>query len=132
SYRIPGAVRLLSRQINVLDHRPFAVQEAIRRCTRAGERGVLTQELDERFGDTAKRGCNVSVALQGPQSAERGATEMHRPIKKRVKHRPEIAGRGIDDLEHLGGRGLLVERLARFVDQPSVRYRDDRLVGESL
>jgi hypothetical protein len=44
----------------------------------------------------------------------------------------EVAGRSIDDLQHLGGRGLLFERLARLGDQPRVLHRDDRLRGEIL
>src|SRR5262245_55304995 len=55
SRRTSGAVRLLGRQIDVLDGRPFAVQEARGRRTRAGEHGALTQELGEWFGDTMER-----------------------------------------------------------------------------
>ena len=42
-----------------------------------------------------------------------------------------------DDLQHLGGRGLLLQRLGQFararlhlVEQPHVLDRDHRLVGE--
>ena len=34
--------------------------------------------------------------------------------------------------KHLGGRGLLLQRLARLGDQPRVLHRDDRLRGEVL
>jgi len=34
-----------------------------------------------------------------------------RLLQYSLKHRGEITGRGIDDLQHLGGRGLLSERL---------------------
>ncbi len=30
-------------------------------------------------------------------------------FEHRVEHRREVAGRGIDDLQHLGGRGLLLQ-----------------------
>ena len=36
---------------------------------------------------------------------------MQRLLEDRVEYRREVAGRGIDDLQHLGGRGLLLERL---------------------
>ena len=38
-------------------------------------------------------------------------TEAVRLFQYRVEHRREVAGRGIDDLQHLGGRGLLLQRL---------------------
>ena len=55
-----------------------------------------------------------------------------RLFQHRVEHRREIAGRGVDDLQYLGGRGLLLQRLARLGDQPRVLHRDDRLRGEVL
>ena len=56
----------------------------------------------------------------------------HCLFQHRVEHRREIAGRGVDDLQHLGGRGLLLQCLARLGDQPRVLHRDDRLRGEVL
>ena len=55
-----------------------------------------------------------------------------RLFQHRVEHRREVAGRGVDDLQHLGGRGLLLQRLARLGDQPRVLHRDDRLRREIL
>ena len=55
-----------------------------------------------------------------------------RLFQHRVEHRREIAGRGIDDLQHLGGRGLLLQCLARLGDQPRVLHRDHRLRREVL
>ena len=49
-----------------------------------------------------------------------------------LEHRREIAGRGIDDAQHLGRRGLLLQRLARLGDEPRVLDRDDRLRREIL
>ena len=39
--------------------------------------------------------------------------EAVRLFQDRVEYRREIAGRGIDDLQHLGGRGLLLQGLAQ-------------------
>src|SRR5215467_13060415 len=50
----------------------------------------------------------------------------------RVEYRREVAGRGIDDLQYLRGRGLLLQRLARLVNEPRVLHRNDRLIGEGL
>ncbi len=55
-----------------------------------------------------------------------------RLIQHRVEHRREVAGRAVDDLQYLGGRGLLLQGLARLGDQPRILHRDDRLRGEIL
>ena len=47
-----------------------------------------------------------------------------------IEHRPEVSGRRINDLQHLGGRGLLLQRLARLGDQPRIFHCDHRLSGE--
>src|SRR6516225_11129814 len=41
-------------------------------------------------------------------------------FKDCVEYRSEVAGRGIDDLQYLGGRGLLLQCLARLGQQPRV------------
>ena len=53
-----------------------------------------------------------------------------RLFQHRIEHRREIAGRGIDNLQHLGGRGLLLQRLPLLGQQPRVLDRDHRLIGE--
>ena len=53
-------------------------------------------------------------------------------VEDGVEHRREVAGRGIDDLQHLSGRGLLLQGLAGLGDQTRVLDRDDRLRGEIL
>ena len=45
------------------------------------------------------------------QLAENGAAQAHRPFQHHVEYRPEVAGRGVDDLQYLGGRGLPLQRL---------------------
>ena len=54
-----------------------------------------------------------------------------------LKHRLEIGGELADDAKHVGGRGLLLQRLAevvgalaQFVEQPRVLDGDDGLGGE--
>ena len=62
--------------------------------------------------------------------AEGGLAQSHRLFQHRVEHRRQIAGRGVDHLQHLGGRGLLLQRLALLGQQPRVLHRDHRLGGE--
>src|SRR5262245_6523530 len=49
-----------------------------------------------------------------------------------MKHWGNVTRRGVDDLQDLGGRGLLLQRLACLVQEPRVLHRDDRLRGEVL
>ena len=79
-----------------------------------------------------KRDCVIMLAVERPKDAERGAAQIGRLLEHRVEHRREIAGRGVNDLQHLGGRGLLLQRLPLLVDQPRVLHRDHRLRREIL
>ena len=56
----------------------------------------------------------------------------HRRLGKRIEHRLQIEGRAADDLEHVGGGGLLLQRLAQLVEQAGVLDGDDGLRGEVL
>ena len=56
-----------------------------------------------------------------------------------LEHRLQIRPASCDDLQHLGGRGLLLQRLAeivgalaQLVEQPRVLDGDDGLGGEVL
>ena len=60
-------------------------------------------------------------------------------FQKRLQDRLQIEGRATDDFEHVGGGGLLLQRLAELtgaclhlIEQPHVLDRDHRLVGEGL
>jgi hypothetical protein len=53
-------------------------------------------------------------------------------LDHRVEDRGEVAGRRIDDLQYLGGRGLLFQGLARLGQQPRILHRDDCLRREVL
>src|SRR5262245_41193064 len=58
--------------------------------------------------------------------------QVHCLLENRVEDRLQVARRAADDLEDLRSRGLTLERLLRFVEQPHVLDRDRRLVGERL
>ena len=42
-----------------------------------------------------------------------GFAQLHRPLDHRLEDRRQIAGRAVDDLQNLRGRGLLLQRLAQ-------------------
>ena len=69
--------------------------------------------------------------------AELRLAKAHRVLQHRMEHRLKLARRTGDDLQHLGGGGLLLERLreisgamAQLMKQPRVLDRDHRLGGE--
>ena len=68
-----------------------------------------------------------------------GIAQPRRRFDQRLQDRLEIEGRAADDLEHVGGGGLLLQRfgqifgaLAQLVEQPRVLDGDHRLGGEIL
>src|SRR5262249_37978052 len=53
-------------------------------------------------------------------------------LDERLEHRLQIEGRAADDLEYVRGGGLLLQRLAQFVEQASILDGNDGLRGEVL
>ena len=45
---------------------------------------------------------------------EIGIAQPHRLFQHRIEHRGEVAGRGVDHLQYLGGRDLLLQCLVTF------------------
>src|SRR5262245_65154509 len=81
---------------------------------------------------TANRGEMEKFAVIGEHVTVSRLAEPDRSLEHRVEHRCEVAGRGIDDLQYLGGRGLLLQRLARLGQEPRVLHCDNRLRREVL
>src|SRR2546423_1755440 len=50
-----------------------------------------------------------------------------RLVEDRLEHWRKIARRRVDDAEHLGSGGLLLQRFARLGDETCVLHCDDRL-----
>src|SRR5262249_20346075 len=73
-----------------------------------------------------------TFAVVGENLSTNGITQSQRLLQHHVEHRREVTGRGVDDAQHLGGRGLLLQRLTRLRDKPRVLHRDDGLVPEGL
>ena len=59
-------------------------------------------------------------------------TQSPRLFHHRLEHRLEVATGRVDDAQHFGGRGLLLQRLAQLTEQPRVLDGDDGLGGEVL
>ena len=86
------------------------------RYTRANSRMSATSQ--ERVALLASDRCHVGFA------------QPRRRFDQRVEHGLQIERRAADDLEHVGGGGLLLQRFAQFVEQPRVLDGDDGLRGE--
>ncbi len=74
----------------------------------------------------------VRAAVKAVEHAEGRLAEMHGFFEHGVEHGREVAGRGVDDLQYLGGRGLLLERLALFGEAPGIFHGERGLRGERL
>ena len=79
------------------------------------------------------------ASLPHADRAASGAGQFDRGGKKRIEHRLQVERRAADDLQNLGGRGLLRERFfdlasarLHFAKHARVLDRDRRLIGESL
>ena len=67
-----------------------------------------------------------------------GAAQRLGGLGQRGQHRFQVERRAADDLQHLGGRGLLLQGFAQivgahaqFAEQPRVLDRDHGLAGET-
>ena len=79
---------------------------------------------------TARRHGAEKRSIVGRQRTHIEVTNPVRLLQDHLEHRRQIAGRGVDDLQHLGRRCLLLQRLPLFGDQARVLDRDHRLIGE--
>ena len=75
-------------------------------------------------------GMFVDCAAQAMNRRHIGVAQPHCGFNQRVEHRLQIEGRAADHLEHVGGRRLLLQRLAQLVEQARVLYGDDGLLSE--
>src|SRR5262245_54923657 len=74
----------------------------------------------------------VAIAFVQPQRAVAGFAKLGRLRQHRAEYRIERARRTGDHLEHIGGRGLLLQRLAQLAEQPRVLDGDHALGGKVL
>src|SRR5262245_50599055 len=79
-----------------------------------------------------RRGNSVDVPARPPDVGTLGFAQACRRFDQRVEYRLQIERRAANDLEHVGGGGLLLERLAQLVEQARVLDGDDGLRGEIL
>ena len=71
------------------------------------------------------------IALAQEDDGVVSVAQARRRLDEGVEHRLQIECRAADHLEHIGGGGLLLQRLAKLVEQPRVLDGNDRLVREA-
>jgi hypothetical protein len=81
----------------------------------------------------------IAFVVRPQHRRARGAGEARRVVEQRLQHLVELESGTADELQHFGGRCLLLEGLAEVAiarlelpEQPHVLDRDHRLVGERL
>src|SRR5262249_39704199 len=83
--------------------------------------------------------CELEVlTIYAPKNAKLGFADARGVLEHGLKDRLQLAGRRANDIKHLGGRRLLLQRLCQFawalllpLKQSHVLDRDYCLVGES-
>src|SRR5262245_60427193 len=86
-----------------------------------------------RFGGIAVAGDpaeEFTPALEEPGMV--GLTEPRCRLDQSIEDRLQIESRAADDLEHIGGGGLLLEGFAQLIEQARVLDGDNRLCREVL
>src|SRR5262249_46800065 len=78
------------------------------------------EEFPERRGSALVRNRVKPLAVIGHEGAEGRLAKRMCLLEHRLKHRSEVAGRGIDDLQDLRSSGLLLQGLARLVEQAGI------------
>src|SRR5215469_1609157 len=59
-----------------------------------------------------------TLPIVSPQISVNSTAQPEGLLQYRVEHRREVAGRVVDNLQYLGGRGLLPQGLARLGQEP--------------
>src|SRR6516225_8406131 len=72
------------------------------------------------------------LAVIDGKKAERSFAKPHSLCEHLIEHRREVTRRGIDDLQNLGGGGLLLQGFACLSNEPRILHRNDRLASEVL
>ena len=120
--------------------RDIAGARASPRVQRITDRdGILARFALERLRQSELRVQPANVAIPEMERREGSATEFRRGLENGRRGQFQVERRAADDLQHVGGRGLLVQRffeVARprlhLAEQARVLDRDHRLVGEGL
>src|SRR6516225_10422688 len=88
---------------------------------------VVCNELRVFPGVSIARFVLETFALRSPDYNRVRLAKASRRFDQCIKHCLQIEGRSADDLEHIGGGGLLLQRFAQLVEQARVLDGDNGL-----
>ena len=83
----------------------------------------MSRRTHERSGSFSRRSL---------LAADGDAAKTVRLPQDRFENRREIAGRAVDDVQHLCGRGLPLQRLSRFAHEARILDRDEPTAASPL
>src|SRR5215831_12033852 len=86
----------------------------------AGLEPKLSQEVMDFWAKPVACRMLVDSTLLPVNFGHVGLAESSRRLHQRVQNDLQIEGRAADDLEHIGGGGLLLQQLAQLVEQPRI------------
>src|SRR5262245_30335891 len=95
--------------------------------------GPFCMPIHTLSSESDRNRCAIEHAIA--LARDRGAVRVAEPgcrFQKRLQDGLQIERRATNELEHIGGGGLLLQRLAELVEQAGVLDGDDGLVGGGL
>src|ERR1700688_2488365 len=100
---------------------------------------MFEKKLSEIALDARGREIAVTIPVAQANRAVEGAAQVDSGGNQRIENRLQVERRTADDLEHLGGRNLLLQGFAEIVgfrlhliEQAHIADSDHGLIGESL
>src|SRR4029077_14804468 len=127
-FRTAGIIRI---EPHVLDmDRPVFERSASTPAVASRPDWMLHDPLPE-FGGRVVGGYHPQqLAVEAENERPCCPAQLDRAFGHGLEHRLQVEGGAAYDLEHVGGRGLLQQRFAQFIEQTGVLDRNYRLVGE--
>ena len=116
----------LALQIGDMDH-ALSCENSRRPRSRSVVWWIVLSKFGEGRGHASCGDRSDLPAVTGRQKPELRLAEPHRPFEYCVEYRREIAGRGVDDLQDLVGRSLLLQKLVAIGEaclQPLLEFSD--------
>src|ERR1700731_4095381 len=101
-------------------------------CSGTNRDRITLDVLIEVGRDTMARDDFIRLAFWTTDDCGVGLTQAMRRFDQGIEHSLQVEGRTADDLEHVGGGGLLLEGFPQLVEQARVLDGDNRLGGEIL
>src|ERR1700693_2933163 len=101
-------------------------------CSGTNRDRMTLHVLIEVGRDTMARDDFIRLAFWTTDDCGVGLTQAMRRFDQGIEHSLQVKGRAADDLEHVGGGGLLLQRFAQLLEQPRILDGDNGLAGGSF